>query len=169
MGVLLLIIAPPQFYLSRLIFYINSPFFSSSFVVAAFDCHMSVEMDSEDAIPIIDHKKRGIKEAMQPIQVEQTYMIGSLKSRQRRLRDIHGGLQDGATDTIDEPSLDSLNEEQLDVLRLAVDGCSLYITGQQVRDSSAEELHSLSPYRNGKDAPPLTHPASPVLQARLSS
>lgn len=86
-------------------------------------------MDLESDSAILDQKKQGIREAMQPIQEDQAYMIGSLKSRQRRLQGINRGLQDTAMDGIDEPSLDSLNEEQLDVLRLAVDGSSLYITG----------------------------------------
>ena len=78
---------------------------------------------------ILNQKKQEIREAMQPIQEEQTYMIGSLKSRQRRLQDINRGLHGATMGEIEEPSLDDLNEEQLDVLRLALDGRSLYITG----------------------------------------
>jgi uncharacterized protein YgbK (DUF1537 family) len=86
-------------------------------------------MDLESNSAILDQKKPGIREAMQPIQEDQAYMIGLLKSCQRHLQGINQGLQDMAMDGIDEPSLDSLNEEQLDVLCLAVDGSSLYITG----------------------------------------
>lgn len=84
-------------------------------------------MDPEIDLPVLEQKKRAVREAMQPIEAEQTPMLGSLKSRQKRLRHIHQGLL--LTEAIQEPSLDNLNEEQLDVLRLALDGYSLYITG----------------------------------------
>ena len=87
---------------------------------------MDLETDSEDALPNLEQKRRRIREAMQPIEQQGTYILGSLKSRQRRLQLIQQALHG---DVIVEPMLDDLNEEQLDVLRLAVDGCSLFITG----------------------------------------
>ena len=63
---------------------------------------------------------------MQPIQDNQTYPLGSLQARQKRIRGIHLALND---DLIPEPPLEGLNDEQLTALQLALEGHGLYITG----------------------------------------
>lgn len=63
---------------------------------------------------------------MHPIPDNQQYPLGSLQRRQQRIRHIHRALH---PDSFVAPSLDKLNDEQLDAVKLALDGCSLYITG----------------------------------------
>ena len=63
---------------------------------------------------------------MQPVQDSQTYPLGSLKARQKRIRDIHFALNDAV---IPAPTLEELNDEQLAALQLALEGNGLYITG----------------------------------------
>lgn len=67
-----------------------------------------------------------VRATMQPIRDDQIHPLGSLKARQKRIRDIHFALN---ADDIPEPQLQDLNDEQLTALRLALEGHGLYITG----------------------------------------
>ncbi|KAF8549163.1 hypothetical protein OG21DRAFT_627625 [Imleria badia] len=78
--------------------------------------------------PVLSNANRleSVRAAMQPIPDDSKHALGSLKARQQRIRHIHRALHVGA---IPEPSLDDLNDEQLDAMQLALDGYGLYITG----------------------------------------